>query len=184
MNKKETSPDDIHDTSLKSKDDLAISPRLQDFNNAMESYVESLFGVEKYSNVVVRFFLELYMKDKTGLKEIISRITEKTKDEFIQELCTIVDKKEIEKQLIKIDKASMDKSKQIFQGHPLEEVKKQLFAVKQDYLRKHSENIEQEYTNLSKELEQEMDKYKLQKEKLNKLCQEKDIHVQEYREKI
>ena len=128
MNEEQTSSQNKQETSLKSKDELTISPRIQDFNNAMESYVESLFGVEKYSNVVVRFFLELYMKDKVGLKEIIHRITEKTKEEFIQELCAIVDKKEIEEQLIKLDEATIDKSKQTFQGHPLEEVKKQLFA--------------------------------------------------------
>uniref|UniRef100_A0A7M5UEM5 Uncharacterized protein n=1 Tax=Clytia hemisphaerica TaxID=252671 RepID=A0A7M5UEM5_9CNID len=58
------------------------SQRIEDFDNAMQNYVEILFGVRNCSNFAANCFIKLYSKDKKKFMDTLKHHIENCNENF------------------------------------------------------------------------------------------------------
>ena len=160
------------------------SSRLVAFDNAIQSYVEALFGVKKLSNALAHSFIEFYTKDKQLFMDSIKPLVEKANEDFCQRVSKVIEKKNIESNLKKMDEAVIRYNSSLFSGKPVNDVRKKMFAMKKAFLENNKKVIEEEFEKLTNDLDEEMGKYDTQNKQLSVLLKEKDSEIELYKEKI
>lgn len=166
------------------KKDENPSPRLVAFDDAIQSFVESLFGVKKLSNGLAHSFIEFYTKDKQLFKDSIKPLIEKANQDFCQRVSKTIEDKNIESNLKKMDEAVIQYNSSLFAGKPVDVVRKEMFAMKKAFLENNKKAIEEEFEQLTNDLNVEMEKCKSKNKKILLLLKEKDSEIGLYEEKL
>jgi len=160
------------------------SPRLVAFDDAIQSFVESLFGVKKLSNGLAHSFIEFYTKDKQLFKDSIKPLIEKANQDFCQRVSKTIEEKHIESNLKKMDEAVIQYNSSLFAGRPVDVVRKKMFAMKKAFLENNKKAIEEEFEKLTNDLNEEMEKCKSKNKKISVLLKEKDSEIGLYEDKL
>lgn len=160
------------------------SPRLVAFDNAIQSYVESLFGVKKLSNGLAHSFIEFYSKDKQLFMDSIKPLVEKAHQDFCQRVSKTIEKKNIESNLKKMDEAVAQYNSNLFADKPVDAVRRKMFIMKKAFLENNKKAIEEEFEKLTKDLDEELEKCKSQNKQISLLLKEKDAEIGLYEEKL
>lgn len=160
------------------------SPRLVAFDDAIQSFVESLFGVKKLSNGLAHSFIEFYTKDKQLFMDSIKPVLEKAHQDFCQKVSKTIEERNIESNLKKMDEAVIQYNTSLFAGKPVDAVRRKMFAMKKAFLENNKKAIEEEFEKLTNDLDKEMEKCESQNKQISLLLKEKDSEIGLYEEKL
>ena len=165
-------------------DEEERSQRIENFDNAMQNYVEILFGVRNCSNFAAHCFIKLYSKDKKKFMDTLKNHVESCNEKFREKIAEVIEEQNIATILDELDQSDVESFQNSFASKPVEEVRQQIYAMKREFIQNNKSKIEKEKEELSKQLQDETKKYNSQIEQVNQILQRKDNEISLYEKKL
>uniref|UniRef100_A0A7M5TSI0 Uncharacterized protein n=1 Tax=Clytia hemisphaerica TaxID=252671 RepID=A0A7M5TSI0_9CNID len=118
------------------------SQRIENFDNAMQNYVEILFGVRNCSNFAAHCFIKLYSKDKKKFMDTLKHHIENCNENFRGKIAEVIEEQNIAAILDDLDQADLESFQNSFANKPAEYVSQQIYLMKKEFIQKNKIKIE------------------------------------------